>query len=80
MPGLGGAMRTREWVHVDIGLRGHSFSIVPARVQNWAAVEVLPPEIGRCRGVASRRIWFALVGTAVPREMRLFGMINNEAV
>lgn len=73
-------MRTREWVHVDVGLRCHSFSIVPARVQNWAAVEVLPPKIGRCRGVASRRTGFALVGTAVPRKRTLFGMINNGAV
>lgn len=79
MPGLGGGMRTWERVHVSTRLTGHGFDVSPAQVQSWAVTEVLPPKIGTCRGVASRRTGFALCGTSVPREMRLFGIIKNEA-
>lgn len=58
---------------------GHGFDVAPAQVQNWAVTEVLPPKISTCRGVASRRTGFALCGTAVPGEMRLSGIIKNEA-
>ena len=75
-----------RWGDEDVGMgpcrcwvRGHGFDVAPARVQSWAATEVLPPKMGRCRSVASRRTGFALGGMAGLREMRLFGMINNEA-
>lgn len=73
MPGLSGVMRTWEKVQVSTRLMGHGSDVAPAHVQNWAVTEVLPPKTRTCRGAASRRTGFALCGTAVPREVRLFG-------
>lgn len=56
---------------------GHGSDV--AQVQNWAVIEVMPPIIRTRRGVASSSTGFALCGTAVPREMRLLGIIKNEA-
>jgi len=78
MPGLGGRTRAREWGRVRVGLGGRGVDVAPARVQNWAAMDALPPKTERCGGVASRRTGFAL-GWTVPGEMGLFGMISNEA-
>lgn len=71
-----------QWGDEDMGigpgqLMGHGFDV--AQVQNWAVTEVLPPKIRTCRGVASSRTGFALCGTAALKEMKLFGIIKNEA-